>query len=292
MIVLRATYLAALAAVIMLAVSGCTPKRPPGTVMSSPKAAWTSFRAYYCRPVVKPAVKVKTSLYYSQIRPRKRTNRTLMTLWGNFDHAMRMDVSASIGKLLAHIRENSDGLLVFYPADEEAYTHVNPVLGATRLGMPFPFSLKVLAAVLVGDFSDLTPKRYAKGARTSKGADGFVYELDDGLVDRITLDVVGRPVLIEGTVTKSYTGAQTWRLEINRYEDAEDTQTPLPRKLTLALDNGEKGVLHIKSRELMLAPWPEKSLTLTLPEGIEPIRLDNGYKQEATGDIPVVYEEK
>jgi hypothetical protein len=50
--------------------------------------------------------------------------------------------------------------------------------------------------------------------------------------------------------------------------------------------------LHIKSRELMLAAWPSKSLNLTLPDGVEPIRLDNGYNHEPAGDIPVVYEDK
>jgi hypothetical protein len=283
---------ALLAALLLLAVAGCTPKTPPGTVLHAPKAAWKSFRANYCVRPEAPAVKVKASLYYSQIRPRKRTNRTLTTLWGDFGGAMRMDVSASIGKLLAHIRENGDGLLVFYPSDNEAYTHVNPVLGATRLGMPFPFSLKVLAAVLAGDFSDLATRGYAAARQIDGNNPGFAFDLKDGLVTRITLDVVGRPVLVEGLTSKSYAGARTWRLEINRYQEPEGKKAPLPDKVTLALDNGEKGVLHIKSRELMLKPWPAESLGLALPDGVEPVRLDNGYNHESTGEIPVIYEDK
>lgn len=284
--------MALLAAVFLFAAPGCTPKTPPGTVFHAPGAAWRFFRARYCVSPSAPAVKIRASLYYSQIRPRKRTNRTLMTLWGDFGGAMRMDVSASIGTLLAHIRENGEGLLVFYPSENEAYTHVDPVLGATRLGMPFPFSLKVLAAVLAGDFSDLVPKGYAVARAVDGNNPGFVYDLDDGLVERVTLDVIGRPVLVEGTTTKSYTGARTWRLEINRYQEFEGAKPPLADKVTLALDNGEKGVLHIKSRQLMLTAWSARSLGLTLPDGVEPIHLDNGYNHEPTGDAPVVYEEK
>lgn len=281
-----------LAGLLLLAVAGCAPRTVPGTALHTPGAAWKSFRANYCVPPAAPAVKIKASLYYSQVHPRKRTNRTLATLWGDFGGAMRMDVSASIGKLLAHIRENGDGLLVFYPADNEAYTHVNPVLGATRLGMPFPFSLKVLAAVLAGDFSDLATKAYAAAERIDGSHPGYAFDLDHGLVTRVTLDVAGRPVLVEGRTVKSYTEARTWRLEINRYQEPEGEKAPLPGRVTLALDNGEKGVLHIKSRELMLAAWPVGSLDLPLPDGVEPIRLDNGGNPEPTGDIPVVYEDK
>ena len=289
----RLTSLApSLSVILLLAVFGCTPKTPSGTVFDTPNAAWSSFRAHYCVPPTAPALKVKTSLQYSQVRPRKRTNRTLMTLWGDFGGDMRMDVSASIGKLLAHIRENDDGLLVFYPSDNEAYAHANPVLGATRLGMPFPFSLKVLAAVLAGDFSALASKGYAAVERINGNNPGFVFDLKHGMVTRITLDLVGQPVLIEGKTTKAYAKARTWRLEINRYQEPEGKQAPLPDKVTLALDNGEKGVLHIKSRELMLTTWPTRSLDLTLPDGVKPIRLDNGYNHEPTGDIPVVYEDK
>jgi hypothetical protein len=201
---------------------------------------------------------------------------------------MRLDVSASIGTLLAHIREDHGGLLAFYPEDKQAYTHVNPVLGATRLGMPFPFSLSELASVMAGDFSGLIPRKFATA---EQGGTNFVYTLDKGLVDRITLDEYGRPILIEGRTTKVLENARFWVFEINRYEDAQDGKAPLPGKLTLALDNGEEGVLHIKSRELMPAAWPGKSLELLQPEGVEPLRLDHGYLKEKTGDIPVVHED-
>ncbi|MBG0791735.1 MAG: hypothetical protein H0S80_14690 [Desulfovibrionaceae bacterium] len=280
------------AAFLLLAALGCTPKTPPGTLFDAPGAAWQSFRAHYCAPPKAPAVRIKASLHYTRITPRKRTNRTLATLWGDFGGPMRMDVSASIGKLLAHIRENGDGLLVFYPSDNEAYAHASPVLGATRLGMPFPFSLKVLAAVLNGDFSDLSPRRFETAEQIGGMEPGFAYGLKDGLVTRIVLDAAGRPVRIEGATSETYAKARAWRLTIDRYAEAQPGAAPLPDKVTLALDDGEKGVLHIKSREFMLAPWPAKALDLALPDGVVPVRLDNDFNHEQDGDIPVVYEDK
>jgi hypothetical protein len=280
---------AATAAVLILAVlSGCATRIPPGLALDTPRAAWSAFRQHYCVRPEGEGLRVRASLYYSRTKPTKRTNRTLISLWGDFDGPMRLDVSASIGTLLAHIREDKSGLLVFYPEDRKAYAHKNSVLGATRLGMPFPFSLAELAHALTGDFSKLAPRRYAKA---EVEGENYAYTFSSGLTRRIILDRLGRPVQLEGQTSHSQ-DARQWVFTIDRYEDAPAGQVPLPDKLTLSLDNGERGVLHIKSRELMLAAWPARSLALELPEDIVPIRLDNGYTDEKTGDIPVIHEDK
>lgn len=283
------TLAALLAALFVTLLIGCAPKVPPGTALDSPKAAWIAFRQNYCVKPKAPAMKVKASLYYSRLKPIKRTNRTLMTMWGDFGGPMRLDVSASIGKRLAHIRENGDGLLVFYPTENVAYTHIDPVLGATRLGMPFPFSLNTLSSVVMGDYSGLVPKKYAEGMRSD---DTYVYDMDNGLVDRVTLDITGRPVLVEGRTTKAYADPLTWRLEINKYEETDGTFVPSSAKLTLALSNGEKGILHVKSREFMVKAWPESSTDLALPEGVVPTRLDMHYYKTEHGNLPVIHEDK
>ncbi|OIQ50165.1 hypothetical protein BerOc1_02095 [Pseudodesulfovibrio hydrargyri] len=280
---------AATAAVLILAaLSGCATRIPPGLELDTPKAAWSAFRQHYCVRPGGEGVRVRASLYYSRIKPTKRTNRTLISLWGDFDGPMRLDVSASIGTLLAHIREDDSGLLVFYPEDQKAYAHKNSVLGATRLGMPFPFSLSELAHALSGDFSGLAPRRYAK---TEAEGGNYAFTFAGGLTRRIVLDRWGRPVRLEGLTSRSR-DARQWAFTVDRFEDAPEGRVPLPDKLTLSLDNGERGVLHIKSRELMLAAWPARSLALELPEDVVPIRLDNGYTDETTGDIPVIHEDK
>ncbi|BCS88822.1 hypothetical protein PSDVSF_20640 [Pseudodesulfovibrio sediminis] len=286
---LTSTLAATAAALLLLVLAACAPRVSPGTAMDTPDAAWKSFRRHYCSPSKDPAMKVKASLYYSRIKPRKRTNRTLVTLWGDFDGPMRLDVSASVGTLLAHIREDASGLLAFYPQEDKAYAHTDPVLGATRLGMPFPFSLNELARVSTGDFSGLAPRTYTTAKRVGET---YVYEVKGKLVTRIILDTLGRPILMHGPTTITQNGAHSWQLEINRFEDAAANVTPLPGKLTLALDNGEKGILHIKSRELMVASWPAASTNLTLPDSVEPIRLDKGIYTGETGELPVIYEDK
>lgn len=283
---LLAVFMTALIFVVM---PGCTAKKPAGVIQATPEAAWQVFRQHYCKPQKAPGLLVKASLYYSRLKPIKRTNRTLISMWGGFSGVMRLDVSAGMGKLLAHIREDDNGLLAFYPSDKKAYTHVNSVLGATRLGMPFPFSLRELANVIVGDFSGLVPAKYGKSDRVKAN---FVYLVDDSLVSRVMLDETGRPILLEGRTTKAYETAHEWRLEINTYEDIVGKKAPLLTKLTLALDNGEKGVLHIKSRELKSVPWPARSIGLELPESVEIIRLDNGFRPTENEEIPIVYEDK
>ncbi|MBI9081789.1 MAG: hypothetical protein JEY79_18870 [Pseudodesulfovibrio sp.] len=274
------------ATLTLVALSGCATRNPSGAVQTSPEAAWQVFRQQYCTPSKKPGLLVKASLSYSRPKPIKRSNRTVISMWGNFSGPMRLDISAGIGKLLAHIREDTNGLLVFYPSDKVAYTHTNPVLGATRLGMPFPFSLNELANIVNGDFSGLVPNEYAEpGLQNSD----FSYQFSNGLVSRLVLNETGRPILLEGRTTKAYETAQAWRLEINTYKEAVDKSAPLPEKLTLALDNGEKGVLRIKARELKVAPWPAKATDLKLPKNVKTIRLDNRHSPSRNQDMPVVY---
>ncbi|WP_319470126.1 hypothetical protein [uncultured Pseudodesulfovibrio sp.] len=279
---------AAVMAALLVGFLGCTPKKPAGVVPDSPEAAWQVFRRNYCAPPKQPGLLVKASLYYTRVVPNRRTNRTVVSMWGDFDGPMRLDIAAGVGKLLAHIREDSGGLLVFYPTEKRAYAHVNSVLGATRLGMPFPFTLSELASVIAGDFSGLVPGTYVEAVK-EKGR--FVYTLHGSLVSRVVLDETGRPILLEGRTTKAYDTARDWRLEINTYEEGANKIAPLPGRLTLSLDNGEKGVLRVKSRELK-AKWPAKATNLELPEDIEYYRLDNGFRPAENGGIPVVYEDE
>ncbi len=281
---------AALMAALLIATSGCAPRTVALPDTASPDTAWRVFRRAYCRPPAKPGLLIKGSLYYTRQTPTRRTNRTLFTMWGDFDGPMRLDVSAGIGKLLAHIREDTTGLTVYYPEQKTAYAHANPVLGATRLGMPFPFSLGQLARVCVGDFSGLTPVRFEQGERRSSGFTFVVnHRLPASTVTGVTLDLAGRPMVIEGTVPAPGAAVRQWRLEINTYE--ESGSPPLPGRLTLAMDNGEKGVLRIKTRELKLAPWPTRATGLELPDDTALRRLDEANGPEDT-DIPVVYEDK
>ncbi|ADU64127.1 MAG: hypothetical protein KUA35_15505 [Pseudodesulfovibrio sp.] len=304
-----ATLAAALLLGATLAATGCAPRAVRLPEQADPEAAWQVFRHSSCAPPAQPAALIKGSLYYSRVTPTRRTNRTLYSMWGDFNGPMRLDVSAGIGKLLAHIREDRNGLLVYYPEQKTAYAHTDPVLGATRLGMPFPFSLGQLARVCAGDFQGLAPERFETGGRENGG---FAYAVNHRLashngngpgttvVTAISLDKVGRPVLMRGTVARSPVqgeageaigaGLRTWRLEINTYEE-DGAQPPMPGRLTLSMDDGEKGVLRITAREFKVAPWPARATDLELPEDTRLHRLDRGPRPQDT-ETPVAHEDK
>ncbi len=302
----RLPSLAALALlVVMGSALGCAPRAARLPVMADPPSAWAVMRRDSCAPPARPAILAKGSLYYTRVVPARRTNRTQFSIWGDFDGPMRLDVAAGIGTSLAHIREDGDGLTIFYPEQKTAYTHADPVLGATRLGMPFPFSLALLARVCAGDFAGLMPETFELGA--PEGA-GFTYVVDHQLaradggtgttgVHRIGLDRAGRPVLVEGTVAAARTDAgdagparRSWRLEINTYEEG-GARPPMPGRLTLAMDDGETGVLRIASREFKVAPWPARATGLELPEDTRLYRLDNVTKPQDAG-MPATDEDK
>lgn len=268
------TLTALLAVLCLSTMLGCKAKPAPELIVDSPAAAWQSFRDHYCVAPEEPALLVKASLQYSRTKPFKRTNRTLVSMWGDFNGPMRLDVKAGIGRLIAHIREDKNELLVFYPMDRRAYAHANPVLGATRLGMPFPFSLAELARVSVGDFSGLVAKKFVAAKAVPQG---FAFTLHGSLATTITVDPTGRPLFLGGQTLRRGAKPGTWGLEVNSYGDADPaTPFPMPGRVTLTTDSGEKGVLRIKSRTLRIQPWSAKSTGLELPDDIVYHRLDSG----------------
>lgn len=267
----RFAILAALAAIFLLfACAGCTPKRVFNPGLSTPSSAWKEFLSSYGGEIRDAGILVNASLYYTRVSPTRRSNRTVLRMWGDLDLPLRLDVSAGIGRILAHIREDRGGLTAYYPESRAAYTHENPVLGATRLGMPFPFALKDLAHVLAGSFASLVPKNYENGTRTGKG---YVFTFAQGPVAVLELDGWARPVRMEGT-SRIYNGElRGWSVEFDRYPE-EGAGVPQAQMLILAMDNGEKGVLRVKKRELRSSRWPEKSMEMLLPEGTALHRMD------------------
>ncbi|WP_243544373.1 hypothetical protein [Pseudodesulfovibrio tunisiensis] len=271
---------------LCLLAAGCAVKRIGPPDADNPGRAWSLFRTHYCQPSEARGLSVNASLYYTRVEPTRRTNRTVTTLWGDLDGPMRLDVAAGMGRILAHLRQGPDGLLAYYPDSEIAYVHIDPVLGATRLGMPFPFSLTQLGRVLAGDFSGLVPDAFQ---RAETVPDGYVFDVTNRKVLRVHLDRQGRPMVLEGRTSGTAGQAETWRLEVNKYEEG-DAFPQLPGRLTLMLDTGEKGVLRIRSRELRDASWPKSAMELILPENTQVRRLDGLPEPENGGTARTIEE--
>lgn len=263
------------AALLAALLAGCTPK-PILDPDTDPAAwAWQEFRAKRLGLKPPPALLMRGSFTYTSPAPRSKTNRTVMLFFGDQGGPLRLDVQAGVGTSLAFIRESGEGLLAFYPDRRTAYKHWDPVLGAQRLGLPFPFSLADLARLVAGDFSTLIPGVH--GEVRPVNSTGFQYAFSKGRVTSLTLDYMGNPVAMTGPLHRPpredgvKREGETWTITFGSYGD--NGQRPC-NMLTVDLPDGENGVLRIKSRELKLEPWPAQSLDLALPDGTEVRRLD------------------
>ena len=243
------------------------------------QAAWKRFQAGYRAAPAGNGLLLGASMLYSRVDPIKRTNLIQLSIWGDFQRPLRLDAKAGIGTSLAHVREDDAGLLVFYPQDNVAYVHSDPVLGATRLGLPFPFSLEQLARVAANDFSGLTSADYRSVRREG---DHYIYELKDGPVHTVALALDGRPDSLYGTASTG--DHQEWVMEITGYDT--DPAVPTPRRITLRLADGEKGVLRIKALELKVEPWPDSAMKLDLPENVAVRQLDATFDPAMPPETP------
>lgn len=269
------TLLCAALLTALLTQAGCTPKPilDPG---ADPAAwAWQEFRSRHLGVTPPPALLLRGSFTYTSPKPRSKTNRTVMYFFGDLNGPLRLDVQSGVGTSLAFIRESGEGLLAFYPDRRTAYKHWDPVIGAQRLGLPFPFSLADLARLVCGDFGPLVSAVHDSVRPVN--STGFEYRFKKGRVTSLVLDYMGNPVSMTGPLTRppredgTKREGETWTISFNGYS----AEAPgLCSMLTVDLPEEENGVLRIKSRELKLESWPAESLNLALPDGTEVRRLD------------------
>jgi len=264
----------------LLAVGACAPRieLPHHDDAAADLAA---FRARFVTP--EPAgvgVAVRASLLYST--PTK-ANRTDVQLFGDYVRPLRLDVRAGIGTMLALMREDSSGLLAFYPNDKRAYAHSDPVVGAQLLGLPFPFALRDLALVISGQFGTLIPAEPAR-VRAIPGG-GFAFSYDSGPVRLLVIDQYGRPERMEGILSQHFkaqverdgaaiSGPRVWGLVFTGYPEDEGDPVGPAKTLTLTLPKGDSAILRVKSVTPRVEPWTTKALTITLPANAEFISLE------------------
>lgn len=223
---------------------------------------------------------VRASLLYST---PSRSNRTDVQLFGEYARPLRLDVRAGLGTMLALMREDSGGLLAFYPDRSKAYAHSDPVIGAQLLGLPFPFALKDLALVLSGSFASLIPPEPASLQERPGG--GFLLRYDSGPVRLLALDPHGRPERMEGLLSRHFrtqaeregapvSGTRVWAIVFSDYpEDEGDPEGPAT-VLTLTLPKGDSAVLRVRALTPHPEPWAERALTLTLPAKAQYVSLE------------------
>ncbi len=246
-----------------LFINGCATRQMP---LNGKRELFNNFRLKYshCNGT---GMKATASLFYTA---EGKGHRTTMTLWGNLEAPLRLDVRAGIGAYIAHILEDNSGLTAFYPGQKTAYTHSSPEKGVELLGLPFPFSLKDLAGLVSCCYQSLIPDDY-NSVNYIHETGNLQYIFNKGPVSSITLTRQGVPVTIIGH------GESPWRMELTSYAD-NGAGKMLADKITVFTENGDKAVLRIKSRQFTTEKWPADSLEMELPEGTETVALDqNGY---------------
>lgn len=183
------------------------------------------------------------------------TRRVTALLWGNGERELRLDVMAGVGTVVAKILEDGEHFLVYAPLENKAYFHQGATSPLLKVGVPVPFGLARLTALLTGHYAAAFGAAYTDAELLSDGLAQYTLEGKPG--GRLSLDAAGLPVAWRESAAKG------WRMDIV-YDDAAP---PLPRRLTLNHASGKRAILLVKERENPASPFTEEQMRLTLPEG-------------------------
>lgn len=182
------------------------------------------------------------------------TRRVTGILWGNGQGVTRLDVMAGVGATVAKVAEDGDDFLVYTPRENKAYAHHGANHPLVRIGVPLPFDLVRLTALLTGRFSQAFGAEPQKGTMLDNG--DAQYELTGALAGTLELAPNGTPLS-----WRQKSG--TWRFDLAYGED-----TPhLPKSLKIVNRDGTRAIILIKERETVSSPFSPDQLRLVPPAG-------------------------
>lgn len=249
---------------LIMALAACGPKAgslKPGAPKAAAHELWQSFTV----PSGEEVRSFTLSASLSVVSPQKSA-RLLAKFWGDLERPLRLDLSTGMGQTFAMWREDSLGWLAVYPLSNQAFTHPDTKAALSRLGMPFPFGMKELAAISCGRWGLILPGKYSSARKTPKG---FQYSLGlSSPVESVTLDFAGNPIHLTGR------GVAPWTVDLDDFSPPESGGRPLARKITVTSPGGIQAILRIKKLELKPAAMAGQGLELALPPGARHIPLD------------------
>lgn len=186
------------------------------------------------------------------------TRRVTALLWGNGDDALRLDVMAGVGALVASVADQGDTFLLYAPRDHVAYIHEGSNKPLLKIGVPVPFGLKQLSALLRGQFPQVFGKNYERASTAPAPAENsLAYQLEGRPGGLLCLDAQGRPIRWQ----EKHGQKSGWIMDIDYEDDAA-----LPYRLKLSHDNGKKAIVLIKDREKPAKPFSDDAMRLALPQ--------------------------
>lgn len=240
---------------------GCASKSPKGAVAPSEKASSTmdAYKAY-CAATERGTgpFRLETSLRYNA---GDDGHRVLALIWGNGGTPLRLDIMAGIGATVAKIRETEDTFLAYSPNEQKAYHHYGDGKALFSFGVPVPFSVSDLTAMLDGRFGSVFGLR-TTGEATLVPEMGIAYTLEGRRPGgSLVISDAGLPVRwTDGT-------PEGWTLDVTFAEDDATTTAPLPRKLVFHHGKGYNAIILVKERVRLDTPFSPEQLGLELPEG-------------------------
>ncbi len=243
-------------AIFIAGLQACAPVTAPREKLLpvSPEQVWADFEnTFASRPDT--YFWLKSSLNYSG--PNK-SHRSTFELWGDSDLPLRLDLKASLGITISLWRIGKHQVVIYSPSQEIAYTATNSAQGLKSLGLYSPLNLQELAALVTGQGATVLPNVYTRSEEQEQGRIKFTFP-GQSKVQTVILDSQGRIRSLSGQ------NPYPWTLNVEDYE--KENTIAVPRTLRLQSAAGHTAVVRVKDIRFRSFPWPEKALSLPLPQG-------------------------
>lgn len=191
--------------------------------------------------------------------------RVVVLLWGNGSGPIRLDVRAGIGASAAKILQDGKRFLLYSPQEERAYYHDDPRQAPAACGLPLPFGLRDLAALLAGDFGAVFGSSLPERAQSVKG-NALRFELPEKTGSGGMLEVGPQGLPLAWKDEK-----EGWSVHFSY----DDDRAPIgPKRLDARHADGKYAVLLVKERIRPPLPFTREQLELTLPPGTPLLPLE------------------
>ncbi len=252
------------AALVVAALGGCAPAKPgvPGPADEA-KAVYQTFLDAQAKNEPAKAFSLSGSLSFARAGKSGRLN---YRFFGNYAAPVRLDLTTPLGGAYAHLREAGGEFTAFVPSRDALYTHADTRAGAAKLGMPLPFTLRELAAIVSGRLGELASPRYASAKKVQGGYE-YAFSSDPRL-SSLTLDFQGKPRHLTGR------GVEPWRIDFEDDEATPGYGAPVARRLVLTTPGGATLTLRVKTLAPRPAPYPAADLELPVPPNVAVRPLD------------------
>lgn len=259
---MRSVFFRSFAALALLVCVSCV--KAPETARipadaAAGKALWERFASRSARMEnTASPFRLNATLYYTG---KEDSQRVSAYFWGNFAAAdpypLRLDILMGSGNVVAITREDARGIFIYVPREETVYHAEDD--GLLAFGVPLPFKLSDLAALVTGRFLRVFSPEDGEPPSAFAGENGAIgYPLENApLAGFITIAENGLPIAWEDGIQNG------WRLTIDYWPDSTRRT---PRKLHIK-HLGEKREATLITRELAAPekPFTSQELDLNVP---------------------------